>query len=346
MKFIKSTITKIITALIVIVLSALSVVLDSRCKTQEDYSGKYSMSGTSGTGMTADVKKAKDGYDISLKITDTNLESYEDSFYIADNDMGKIVTLENGNKLSVEIYEDMMIVYLSKFEEFQEQGSAGYYLGVYNILMPTSGNAGNNSDGKTVVYILRIVAAVFLGLFLLEIALSGKKFVSLIAAAIMIITSAVGIVYTFKNINFEGRYYISSLGEKKSESDYWTYHIYVKKLNDDYRVFINAGNLSIITKEHDLMLFDTVQNGNKLTITNDLDDFIKDMYDLGESFELKQTIKDMKCYKTKNGETKELKVKTEDIKENFTLKISVELVLAVFAVVFVILFIVRKPDKE
>lgn len=81
MKFIKSKITKIITALIVIVLSALSVVLDSRCKTQEDYSGKYSMSGTSGTGMTADVRKAKDGYDISLKITDTNLESCEDSFY-------------------------------------------------------------------------------------------------------------------------------------------------------------------------------------------------------------------------------------------------------------------------
>lgn len=40
-----------------------------------------------------------------------------------------------------------------------------------------------------------------------------------------------------------------------------------------------------------------------------------------------------------------MKVKTESSKENFALKLSVELISAIYAVLFVILFFTRKTEK-
>lgn len=341
MKFIKSKVTKIVTILIAIALFAISVVVGIKYKSDNDYSGTYSMKGPSGSGMVADIKKTKGGYDIDLTLTDIDLQVHEDKFYISDSNMGDFVTSDSGNELSAEIYEDMAVICLGKFDELQEPGSADYYLGVYNTMMREGYKPVNNS----IVYILQIAAMVFFGLFILEIILSCRKFVALIAAIVMIVAGAAGAILTFKNANFEGRYYISCLGGKKSDNDFFTYRIYVNRLNDDYRVYVKPGNMAITSDENDMLLWSAEQKGNKLVLTVDVSDFINDMYYLGEKIELKQTLSGVKCYKTNNGETKEMKVKTESSKENFALKLSVELISAIYAVLFVILFFTRKTEK-
>lgn len=337
MKFIKSALVKIITIFIAIAALAVSIVLNNKYK--NDYSGTYTVSAGGMGTMTADVKKAKGGYDVKLSLK-SSMQSFDDSFYVADEDMGKRLTLESCNELSVDINKDNVIVYLKKFGEYNE-GKENTFLSEYSILTP----ATDSTKDIYIVYILRALAVLFFGMFLLEIGLSGKRYVLIVAALVMAAGGVAGIIYESRDtVTFEDKYYVSNLGEKKEENDYWTYQIYINKSGNDYYAVMKLLNIYKSSDTTDSAKFEATRDGDKLIINTDISESGKEFYNFGETFEIIRTSKKVTCYRIKNGVAEEMSVKTENKTENKGIKSVAEFVAIVYAVLFVTLFNVKKHN--
>lgn len=270
------------------------------------------------------------------------MQSFEDSFYVADEDMGKSLTLESGNELSVDINKDNVIVYLKEFFEYNE-GKENTFLSKYSILTPATDNARD----IYIVYILRALAVLFFGMFLLEIGLSGKRYVLLVAALVMAAGGVTGIIYESRDtVTFEDKYYVSNLGEKKEENDYWTYQIYINKSGSDYYAVMKLLNMYKSSDTTDSEKFEATRDGDKLIINTDISEEGKEFYNFGELFEIIRTSKEVTCYRIKDGVAEEMNVKTGTKKnENRLIKLAAELVAIVYAVSFITLFIVKKDEK-
>ena len=91
--------------------------------------------------------------------------------------------------------------------------------------------------------------------------------------------------------------------------------------------------------------FEATRDGDKLIINTDISESGKEFYNFGETFEIIRTSKEITCYRIKNGVAEEMNVKTETKEKNDGIKLAAELVAIIYAVSFVILFIVKKDKK-